>query len=268
MTDEQWALVAPLLPPAKPGGRHRTTDLRAVVDGCQYRTKTGCQWRMLPKDFPPWSTVHTYHRAWRRDGTWKHVHDTLVPQVREQAGREPTPETGYLDSQSVKAAGAGGPVGFDAGKKVNGRKRHVVVDSLGLIWALFVTAANVSDPQGAEDALALLPLERMPRLKRIWADTAYGAKRVWAAVAFWGQYVLGIVRRPQGLKGWVLLPKRWVVERTFAWLLRYRLLNREYERRTDSSEADIYLAMTHRMLQRLRPRPRRHSERFRYREAG
>src|SRR5918911_2811727 len=268
LTDEQWAVVKPLLPAAKPGGRPRRTDLRAVWDGCQYRNKTSCQWRLLPKDFPPWSTVPTYSRGWRRDGTWQRVHDTLVPQVREQAGRDPSPETGYLDSQSVKSAGAGGPAGYDSGKQVHGRKRHVIVDSLGLIWALWVTAANVSDPCGAEDALALLPLERMPRLQRIWADSVYAAGRVWEAVAFWGQYVLGIVRRPEGVEGWVRLPKRWVGERTFGWLLRFRLLNREYERKTESSESDIYLAMTHVMLRRLRPRPRKHSQRFRYREAG
>jgi putative transposase len=268
LTDDQWALVEPLLPMAKPGGRPRSTDLRAAVDGCLYRTKAGCQWRMLPADFPPWSTVHTYYRAWRLDGTWQAVHDALVPQVRAKAGRAPTPATAYLDSQSVKAAGAGGKVGYDAGKKVSGRKRHVIVDSLGLLLVAFVTAASVSDPTGAEDALALLPLDRLPRLKRIWADAAYGARRVAEAVAFWGRYVLEVVRRPEGATGWVLLPKRWVVERTFAWLGRYRLLNREYERSTDSSETNLYLAMTHLMLQRLYPRRRKRSQRFRYKPAG
>ena len=267
LTDDQWALVEPLLPKARPGGRPRSTDLRAVVDGCLYRTRAGCPWRMLPKDFPPWSTVHTYYRAWRRDCPWQALHDTLVPEVRRKAGREPTPETAYLDSQSVKAAGAGGRAGYDAGKKVAGRKRHLIVDSLGLLVVALVTAASVSDAVGAEDALALLPLDRLPRLKRIWADAAYGTRRVAEAVAFWGRYALEVVRRPAGATGWILLPKRWVVERTFAWLGRYRLLNREYERTTDSSETNIYLAMTHLMLQRLRPRRRKRSERFGYRTA-
>jgi putative transposase len=238
--------------------------LRAVVDGCLYRTKAACPWRMLPADFPPRSAVHTYYRAWRLDGTWQAVHDALVPRVRQKAGREPTAETAYLDSQSVKAAGAGGKAGDDAGKKVAGRKRHVIVDSLGPVLVALVTAASVSDPAGAEDALALLPLDRLPRLKRVWADTAYGAKRVAEAVAFRGRYVLEVVRRPDGVRGWVLLPKRWVVERTVAWLGRYRLLNREYERGTDSSETDIHRAMTHLMLQRLCPKPRERAERFRY----
>jgi putative transposase len=264
LTDDQWALVKPLLPAAKPGGRPRSTDLRAVVDGCLYRTKAGCQWRMLPADFPPWSTVHTYYRAWRRDGTWQALHDALVPQVRQKAGRASTPETAYLDSQSVKASGAGGPVGYDAGKKVTGRKRHVLVDSLGLLLVAVVTAASVSDPVGAEDVLALLPLDRLPRLKRIWADAAYAAHRVAEAVAFWGRYALEVVRRPDGVTGWVLLPKRWVVERTFAWLGRYRVLSKEYERGTESSETNLYLAMTHLMLQRLCPRPRKRTQRFRY----
>ena len=140
----------------------------------------------------------------------------------------------------------------------------MIVDSLGLIVVALVTAANVSDPAGAEDALALLPLDRLPRLKRIWADTAYRAKRVAEAVAFWGRYVLEVVRRPDGVRGWVRRPKRWVVERTFAWLGRYRLLNREYERGTDSSETNIHLAMTHLLLQRRCPKPRKRAERFRY----
>jgi putative transposase len=266
LTDAQWALAAPLLPPAKPGGRPRSTDLRAVLDGCFYRTKTGCQWRMLPTDFPPWSTVHTYWRAWRKDGTWQRLHDALVPQVRAKARRDPSPSTAYLDSQSVKASGAGGPAGYDSGKHVWGRKRHLIVDSLGLVLVAFVTAASASDPQGAVDALALLPLGRLPRLKRIWADAAYAAQQVWEAVAFWGQYALSIVRRPEGVRGWVLLPKRWVVERTFAWLGRYRLLSREYERCTESSEAGIFVGMTHFMLRRLRPRRRKHTQRFRYRD--
>src|SRR5436309_2550839 len=240
LTDEQFALLEPLLPSAKPGGRPREVNLHDIVDAILYVNRTGCQWRALPKDYGPWSTAYDYFRKWRAAGVWQQVNDALRERVRKKARRKRTPKTAALDSQSAKAGGSGGETGYDAGKKVAGRKRHVLVDSLGLLLAVLVTAASVTDARAAADVLAALPLEQLPRLAVVWADAAYATGALAEEVAFWGRYELVVVRRPEGAKGWVLLPQRWVVERTFAWLLRYRRHGRDYERRTDSSEAMIY----------------------------
>ena len=266
LSDEQFARLEPLLPAARPGGRPRSVNLHDVVDAIFYVNRAGCQWRALPKDYPPWSTAYHYFRAWRKDGTWEKVNDALREQVRTKAGRKPTPRTGYMDSQSAKAGGSGGEVGYDPAKKVVGRKRHVVVDSLGLLLAVMVTAANVPDARAGIDLIALLPLRILPRLRVLWADAAYATARLFGWVAWWGQYVLGIVRRPEGLKGWKLLPRRWVVERTFGWLLRYRRHARDYERDTDNSAAMVRVSMVHLMLRRLAPQRQRHQ--FRYRATG
>jgi transposase len=266
LTDAQFARIAPLLPKAKPGGRPRTVNLHDVVNAILYVDRTGCQWRALPVDYGPWSTAYDYFRKWRLDGTWQRLNDALRVQVRKKAGRRRTPKTAALDSQSAKAGGSGGETGYDAGKKVSGRKRHLLVDSLGLLLAVLVTAASVSDARAAANLLAALPLEQLPRLAVVWADGAYATAALAEEVAFWGRYELVIVRRPEGATGWVLVPKRWVVERTFAWLLRYRRLGRDYERRPESSEAMIYVGMIHVMLRRLEPEPRRHP--FKYRQAA
>jgi putative transposase len=266
LTDAQFAILEPLLPPAKPGGRPRSVNLHDVVDAILYVNRTGCQWRALPKDYPPWSTAYDYFRKWRRQGTWEALNEALRPRVRVRAGRNRSPRTAYVDSQSVKAGGCGGAAGYDAGKKITGRKRHLVVDSLGLLLAVMVTAASVPDARAAADLIGGLPMDRLPRLRQFWADAIYGTAALFAEVAFWGRFVLGIVRRPVGSKGWVLLPKRWVVERTFAWLLRFRRHSREYERETATSEAMVYVSMISVMLHRLAPERRKCK--FRYRKTG
>jgi putative transposase len=266
LTDAQFARLAPLLPAAKPGGRPRSVHLHTVVNAILYVNRTGCQWRQLPKDYGPWSTAYDYFRKWRQAGVWQQLNDALREQVRQKAGRKKTPKTAALDSQSAKAGGSGGETGYDAGKKITGRKRHILVDSLGLLLAVLVTAAAVTDARAAADLLAALPLDQWPRLRVIWADSAYGTAALAEEVAFWGRYELVVVRRPEGATGWVLVPKRWVVERTFAWLLRFRRHARDYERRTDSSEAMIYVSMIHVMLHRLAPEVNRHP--FKYRSAA
>jgi putative transposase len=266
LTDEQFARLAPLLPRAKPGGRPRTVNLHDILDAILYVNRTGCQWRALPRDYPPWSTAYDYFRRWRTDGTWQQINDTLREQVRRKAGRQRSPRVASLDSQSVKAGGAGGETGYDGGKKVQGRKRHLLVDSLGLVLLALVTAASVTDAHAAADVIGCLPMGRLPRLRVIWADATYATHALFEEVAWWGRYWLGIVRRPAGAKGWLLLPKRWVVERTFAWLLRYRRHSRDYERETGSSEAMIHVSMISLMLRRLEPEPVKHP--FRYRSAA
>lgn len=266
LTDAQFAVVEPLLPKAKPGGRPRSVNLHDIVDAILYVNRTGGQWRALPKDYGPWSTAYDYFRKWRLDDTWQKVHDALRDRTRRKAGRKRSPRVAYLDSQSVKGGGAGGESGYDPAKKLTGRKRHLIVDSLGLVLAVMVTGAGVSDPRGALDLVGLLPVHRFPRLRVMWADAAYAVGYLFREVAAWGRYALGIVRRPEGVKGWVLLPKRWVVERTFGWLVRFRRHARDYEGETLSSEAMIRVSMIALMLRRLAPERPRYP--FRYRHAG
>lgn len=252
LTDSQWNLIKEMLPVPKPGGRPRTLDLRQVINAILYLVVGGIQWRMLPKEYPKWQSVYYYFREWRKNGLWERLHDTLRARVREKAERHKHPTAGCMDSQSVETTLVAGVRGFDAGKHVMGRKRHILVDPLGLVLGVLVTAASVSDPAGARQLLSHLG-GFCKDLRKIWADGTYrGQLFDWVAAHF--RFRIEPVLLPKGQKGFQVLPRRWVVERTFAWFDANRRLSKDYERLTDSSEALIYIAMTRLLLRRLAPR--------------
>ena len=249
-TDKEWAIIAPELAQADGPGRKRTVNLREIVNAIFYRTRTGCQWRMLPKEFPDWRHVWYYYKKWTSDGTWQRLNDLLRRMVRRAVGKQPDPSLTILDSQTVKATEAGGERGFDGGKKMNGRKRHILVDTLGLLLVLVVHAANIQDYDGARQVLQQAPT-KSSRLQKVIADGMYTKNGLgdWVKQQF--QFILEIVTRDKEQKGFVVLPKRWIVERTLAWLGRNRILSKEYEHLIQTSESDVYIASIRLMLCRL-----------------
>jgi len=253
LTDEQWALVKPLIP-AYPGGRPRTTSMRDVLDAIFYLLRSGCQWGFLPKDFPPKSTVWGYYDQWRHNGTLDAIHDKLRELVRKKEKPGRPRRTASIDSQSVDSSSGGEATGRDNHKNVDGRKRHIVVDSLGLLLAVVVTGADVDDAAAAPRALEQLADQHLGHVRLVYADSKYHNHALYGWVAENGWYDLEVVRRPKGKKGWVRLPIRWTVERTFAWLQKCRRLSVDREKSTRSAEAMIRLAMIHVMLNRLHPK--------------
>lgn len=251
-SDSDWTLIEPFVRKPHGSGRKRTVNLREIVNAIFYRTKTGCQWRMLPKDFPDYRHVWYYYQMWTEDGTFERINDALRKRVRRAAGRDEEPSLGLIDSQSVKTTEAGGERGYDGGKQVNGRKRSILVDTLGLLLVLVVHTAALADYEAAEGVLNDAK-RKCPRLQKVIGDSAYGWNDFARIVRSVFGFVLEIVQRDRKRKGWYLLPRRWIVERTFGWLGRYRLLQREYERRMASSETDIYAASIRMMLCRLNP---------------
>jgi len=250
VTDAEWGVISPRLPERKPLGRPPKTDLRSVVDALLYMARTGCQWRLLPREFPPFTTVQNYFYSWRNSGTLERLNFELLLEAREAAGREASPSAGIIDSQSVKTTESGGPRGYDAGKKTKGRKRHIVTDTTGLLVGAEVHSADIQDRDGAVLVVKAIH-DLFPWLRHLFADSAYSGGKLENALTKFGCWSIEIVKRAADAVGFTLLPRRWVVERTLAWLNRNRRLAKDFEASIASAKAWLYLASVQLLIRRL-----------------
>ena len=250
LREAEWRLIAPEMPAHKPLGRRRSTDLREVVNAILYVLRSGCPWRMLPKEFPPWQTVYRYFSAWRDSGLWASIGYSLVLKARKASGRRASPSAGIIDSQSVKTTESGGPRGFDAGKKVKGRKRHILTDTDGFLVAAQVHAADIQDRDGAPELLASIRAS-FPWLRHVFADGAYAGPKLKAALDGKGRWRIEVVKRSGTMRGFKPLPRRWVVERTLAWLSRNRRLAKDFEAAIATAQVWLFIGNVQLLIRRM-----------------